>query len=196
MAALTKAHRRIRQWLRTAIFILLLMAGSALILHAMGRPFLCTCGTVRLWQGVVQSSENSQQLSDWYSFSHIIHGFLFFGGGWLLLRKWPVQRRLLLAVTLESGWELLENSPLIIHRYREATIAYGYSGDSVLNSMSDIVMMILGFLFAARVPVRLTLLVAIAFELMTLAIIRDNLTLNVLMLLHPVEAIKVWQTAG
>lgn len=177
--------------------IIAIVTIAVAILLAMGRPPICTCGTVNIWEGAVNSSGNSQHLSDWYSFSHIIHGFLFYGIYRILLQRhcWKVDSRLVLAVLTEAAWEILENSPIIINRYRTATIALGYTGDSVLNSVSDIAMMMLGFLFAARMPVRLTITVAIGFELMTLWLIRDNLTLNVLMLASPIEAIKAWQAA-
>jgi hypothetical protein len=173
---------------------LVIAVGAIELLNA--RPPVCPCGTVSLWHGTVQSPENSQQIADWYSFSHIIHGFLFYGAAWLALRGRPAWRAwaLPLAVLIEGGWELLENSPLIIDRYREATIAFGYTGDSVLNSLCDIGWMIAGFWLAGRLPAWWTVALAIAFELMTLAIIRDNLTLNVLMLVWPVEAIRVWQS--
>jgi len=190
MARFTKSRRR------AALLIVFLLLGTATLLLAMGRPPICTCGTVKLWEGAVNSAGNSQHLADWYSFSHIIHGFLFYALTWLLLRQWlRVESRLAVAVLIEAAWEILENSPIIIDRYRTATIALGYTGDSVLNSLSDIGMMMLGFAFAARMPVRLTVALAIAMELFTLLMIRDNLTLNVLMLSWPVEAVRHWQSA-
>lgn len=175
--------------------------GIAIILLGMARPPICPCGTIRLWQGVVESAENSQQISDWYSFSHVIHGFLFYGAAHLLWRKGGLkaispQWALALAVLVEGSWEILENSPIIIDRYRAVTISWGYSGDSVLNSFCDMAFMALGFVFASRVPALVTIAVAAAFELFTLAMIRDNLTLNVLMLAWPVEAVREWQAAG
>ncbi|GLT02239.1 UPF0314 protein [Sphingobium jiangsuense] len=190
MARFTKSRRR------AALLIVFLLLGTATLLLAMGRPPICTCDTVKLWEGAVNSAGNSQHLADWYSFSHIIHGFLFYALTWLLLRQWlRVESRLAVAVLIEAAWEILENSPIIIDRYRTATIALGYTGDSVLNSLSDIGMMMLGFAFAARMPVRLTVALAIAMELFTLLMIRDNLTLNVLMLSWPVEAVRHWQSA-
>ena len=179
-------------WLVTAALLALLAA----ILFAMGRPPICPCGTVSLWHGIVQSNQNSQQISDWYSFSHIIHGFLFFGLSRLLMPRAPLWAALAVAIAIEGGWEILENSPIIIDRYREVTMAYGYSGDSILNSVSDTAFMVVGFLAASRMRWWVTVLIAIAFELFTLWAIRDNLTLNVLMLVAPVEAVKEWQAGG
>ena len=181
---------------RAAAAALALSAAAAALLYLMGRPPICTCGEVDLWVGQVNSSRTSQMLSDWYSPSHIVHGFLFYGALVLLFRRWPIERRFLAALSIEALWEVVENTPLIINRYREATAALGYTGDSVLNSMSDIAMMGLGFLLARYLPVWASVLIVLILELVPLFVISDNLTLNVWMLLAQNESIRVWQTGA
>jgi hypothetical protein len=175
------------------ILFVAILAVQILVERLMGRIWICECGTVKLWEGGVNTSGNSQHLSDWYTPSHIIHGFLFYWFAWLVLRSRPLGIRLGLATLVEAGWEILENSPLIIERYRTATMALNYFGDSILNSAMDTLWMAIGFFFAWRMPVWLTIAIAIAFELLTAYVIRDNLTLNVIMLVWPVGAIKAWQ---
>jgi len=162
----------------------------------MGRSLLGPDGRFSLWEGNIWSSECSQRLVDPYSFSHIAHGMCFYGGLWLAARRLPVRQRFLVAVLLEAAWELLENSPFIINRYRQVTISLGYDGDSVLNSLSDVVMMSLGFLAAFRLRPWHTVMVFIAMELGCGVWIRDNLTLNLIMLIYPLDAIKAWPMTG
>jgi hypothetical protein len=179
---------------RAAIAALLLILFVVGILVAMGRPAICACGEVTLWGSA--GARQSQMLADWYSPSHIVHGFLFYAALHFAARGWSIERRFLIALTVEATWEIIENTPAVIDRYREATIALGYSGDSIVNNLSDIGMMALGFLAARKLPVWASLLVVAALELVPLLVIRDNLTLNVWMLLAPDETIRAWQAGA
>ena len=178
---------------RWPILALLIVAAAAAVLIAMGRHPICTCGEVTLWVGDRDSSRTSQMLADWYSFSHVVHGLLFYFGLWLVARRWPAGRRFLVALLIEAGWEVIENTPWIIDRYRTATAALGYTGDSVINSLADIAMMALGFLAARKLPVWASVALVLALELVPLLVIRDNLALNVWMLLWPTEWLRTWQ---
>ncbi|MCO6180438.1 DUF2585 domain-containing protein [Ciceribacter sp. RN22] len=183
-------HKATRLWLSAIGLIVLAQIG---ILHLMGRIPICECGYIKLFEPGVNTAGNSQHIADWYTPSHIIHGFLFYLLAFVLFRRRPLSMRLAFATLIEAAWELVENSPLVIDRYRTATMAIGYQGDSILNSTMDTLFMVVGFLFAARAPVWLTVSIAVFLEIYVGWLIRDNLTLNVLMLLWPIEAIKVWQ---
>jgi hypothetical protein len=163
----------------------------------MGHPLICKCGFVKAWHGGRSDNQMSQHIADWYTYSHVLHGVIFY---WLIglvaQGRLSMAARLLIAVFIEAGWEILENSPLIINRYRAVTISRDYFGDSIINSAFDIVAMMIGFVLAARLPAWVTVALIVAVEVGLLVLIRDNLLLNIIMLVYPIEAIRVWQAGG
>jgi hypothetical protein len=181
---------------------LIIVLVQVISLYAMGRQPICGCGFIKLWEGDVMSASNSQQIADWYTFSHIIHGFIFYGLFIWISKKFfkksgglPLGMLFIGAVLLETGWEIIENSSWIINYYRDNTVSLGYIGDSILNSVFDVIWMSLGFLFARKAPVWLTIALIICFELLAGYFVRDGLFLNILMFIYPSEAIKAWQVA-
>jgi len=192
---MNKAHsffKRLYGTISVSLAIVILTGGIELW---MGRSLLGPDGKFGWWEGDIWSSENSQRFFDPYSFSHIVHGILFYVFLWFIARRIPLQYRLLIALVVEAAWELMENSPFIIDRYRAVTISLGYTGDSILNSMSDVIMMAIGFLFAHCTKPWIAAAAVVAMEVGCALWIRDNLTLNILMLIHPIEAVKHWQMA-
>jgi hypothetical protein len=187
------AIARMSRWREAALGCVVIVIAAAALEYAMGRVPICQCGYVKFWHGVVFSAENSQHLTDWYTFSHIIHGIGLYAVLWLVARRVPLPIRFVIAVLLEATWEGLENSPVIIERYRAVTISLDYYGDSILNSMSDILAMMCGFALARRVPAWASLVFVMMLELFVGWRIHDNLTLNIIMLLHPMDAVRQWQ---
>ncbi|WGW05836.1 DUF2585 family protein [Tropicibacter oceani] len=180
--------------LRPALLFLAAAALMAGVLLLMGRGLICPCGYINLWAGAdVGAEQSSQHLFDWYAPSHLIHGFAFYAGLWLLARRLPLDARFAIALLIEAAWELLENSAIIIERYRTVTVSSDYNGDSVVNSLADLLAMAAGFYLARILPVWLSVTLVIGFELLTAALIRDGLALNVLMLLWPLDAVLEWQ---
>jgi len=182
----------IRRFSPAVVLVGIILLTAAYLLW-IGREPICKCGYVKLWHGQVVSSENSQHISDWYTPSHIIHGFLFFGFLWLIARRLSFGWRLAIATAIEAAWEIVENSDAIIERYRAVTISLDYYGDSVLNVVADMLAMVLGFWLASRLPVWATVALIVLAEGVTMWIIRDGLALNVLMLVYPLEAVADWQ---
>ena len=176
---------------------LLIVALAAGVLLWMGRIPMCKCGYIKLWHGNRADSQTSQHLTDWYTYSHVLHGIILY---WLLTvvsRGYlSVGARLVIAAMIEGAWEVFENTPFVINRYRSQTLSRDYFGDSVINSVADMLAMVVGFMLAARLPAWITVFLVIAVELVLLWLIRDSLALNILMLLYPIEAIKQWQLAG
>jgi hypothetical protein len=177
-------------------FIVGILVLQAVALHLMGRLAICACGYVKFWEGDSVGPGNSQHLTDWYTFSHLLHGFWLYFLLWLVFKHRPVAFRLSLAVVLEAAWEIAENSPFIIDRYRSATISLNYYGDTIVNSLSDTLTAIIGFLIAASLPTAATIAAGTAIEAGLAFAIRDNLALNIVMLVHEVPWIKAWQAAG
>lgn len=176
--------------------LLLILVGQAIILYLMGQPSICGCGYIKAWEGVILSPGNSQHLTDWYTFSHIIHGIIFFYALGFFFPRLSVSVRLIVALGIEMGWEILENTPMVINHYRQQALAQGYMGDSVLNSVSDSLAMLLGFLLAWRVPILIVVGAALGLELLLALLVRDNFTLNVINLIYQFPAIEAWQAGG
>ena len=177
------------------IATLITLGVTAITQYSFGRVIICKCGYIKFWQTAVWSSENSQHLTDWYTFSHIIHGFAFYYFG-KLFKKLSLFQTFLLALFIEAAWEIVENSSFIINRYRESTISLDYYGDSIINSLMDIMGMVLGFYMARKLPVWVIIVLIILMEVVVGFLIRDNLFFNILMLLYPLEVVKKWQMGG
>ena len=173
-----------------------LIALQAAALLAMGHPVICTCGRIDLWHGNPSGPETSQHLTDWYTYTHVVHGFGFYLLLWLVAPRMPFLWRLVIAIGLEAGWEVIENTPLIMDRYRQSALARGYFGDSVVNSVVDTLAAVVGFALARILPVWLSVALVAGMELFAAYMIRDNLVLNIIQLIHPSEVISRWQTGG
>ncbi len=183
--------------LRDSIVVSLGIAAiGAAVLYLMGRNPICECGIIKLWHGETISAENSQHILDWYSPSHVLHGVSFYAFFWLILKNKSIGFRLAFSTFLEVLWEVAENTNTVIERYREATIALDYYGDSILNSMTDVACMIFGFLLASRLPVWASIALFLAAEIIVGYVVRDGLVLNVIMLIAPQDWIREWQAVA
>ncbi len=180
----------------TIVIVIMIILLLGLIEYSAGRLIICKCGYVSLWYNNANGSGNSQHLFDWYSLSHIIHGIIFFLILSLLFKKMSLRTKLIIAMIIECFWEGLENSPIIINRYRTATFSLDYIGDSIINSIFDVISMIVGFILAFKLKKWHIIALVIFMELFTLYMIRDNLTLNIINLIYPIELIKNWQSAA
>jgi hypothetical protein len=190
-----KWHQRIS--LRTILLtIVVIVAGQALVLLAFGLPAICKCGYVALWHGNPSGPETSQHLMDWYTYTHVIHGFGFYLLLWLIAPRMSFGLRLAIATGLEAGWEVIENTSFIMERYRQSALARGYFGDSIVNSVSDTLAAMLGFVLARQLPIWSTVALAIVMELFAAYMIHDNLTLNIIQLIHPNGVVSLWQAGG
>ena len=178
---------------RTTFIGIGLIALQALVLYLLGQPAICECGTIKLWVDNALSSDMSQHLFDWYTFSHIIHGFIFYAVLTLSFPRMSMGTRLLFAMGIEIAWEIAENTPWVINAYREQALAQGYVGDSIINSVLDTFAMMFGFFFARRMPIAVTIGLAVLFEVAVALVIRDNLTLNVLNFIYQFDFISEWQ---
>ena len=179
-------------WLGDFAVMAAIIAIAALLELAMGRPATYAKGPIRLWSGDIRSDQNSQQIADPYTVTHVVHGALFYGLTALLFRA-PVGVRAITATTVEAAWEAYENTDQVINRYRTETISLGYYGDSIINSVADMLACVAGFFLTRRLPTRATVIWVVAAELILAFWIHDNLTLNILMLIRPVDAIRRWQ---
>ncbi len=180
---------------RTRAYVLtfVIVVVAAVLEWLLGRLWWCKCGSLSVWSWDIWSTHNSQHLIDWYSFSHVQHGLVFYGILHLLAHKSSLGFRLVVSTAIEAFWEVLENSPLIIDRYRAVTASLDYYGDSILNSASDVACCVFGFWLAIRLPGRVSIALFVVIELVMILWIRDSLLLNVLMLTWPIEAIRQWQ---
>src|SRR5829696_6161287 len=183
---------RLLQVAATGLVLLLMIV----LLRVQGRLFVCACGYFELWTSDTCSSNNSQQLFDPYSFTHLLHGFLFFWLIALLCQRLTTGWQLWLALLFESAWEVFENTSFVINKYRTETAALGYQGDTIVNSLGDLSCALIGFVIARQLGIRRSLIVFLLVELVLILWIHDSLLLQILMLVQPVEAIKLWQMCG